>query len=216
MRTLFNIISAKPLFFIIIGLSLLTGIIYYAVSVIKTKKAVRKIIIFICSGILAMLVTVAVCNYVALLLSTEKFTYKPVFSIFYAFCFFPPIAFIFQKALRIETDFEPYVTPIMLSIGLSRIACLIEGCCGGTINAAHIECLLCLGIAVYNMIKKDFSFGFMFVVYLVWRFAADFFKETFKIEALGPFTSAQYLCLLSVMAAIIVITMPVGGQQNEK
>ena len=119
MRTLFNIISAKPLFFIIIGLSLLTGVIYYAVSVIKTKKAVRKIIIFICSGILAMLVTVAVCNYIALLLSTEKFTYKPVFSIFYAFCFFPPIAFIFQKALRIETDFEPYVTPIMLSIPMN-------------------------------------------------------------------------------------------------
>ena len=76
------------------------------------------------------------------------------------------------------------VTPyILLAIFIARIGCSIEGCCQGRLYLATVEELLCL--TCFVLIKSGkikITFNQFYVGYMLWRFVAEFFKESYHLE----------------------------------
>ncbi len=203
-----DLLVNKPLYCAIIAVALISGVAYYLISIEKAEKFKLKAIIFLLSGLFSVILSLSVCALVSLIFSGKKAGYRSVFSIFYAFISFPFFTFILQKSAKLKLDFSGYVSPLLLSITIARIACMTEGCCNGKIYAAYIEAGITLSLFIYNQIKKDLSFSTLYAIYPAWRFIAEFFKETYDVEKLGILTLMQYVATVAVVFAIIVITLP--------
>ncbi len=206
----------KPLYCFIIIAALIAGLTYYLISIRKTERYKLKAVIFLLSGGFSIVLSLSICALVSMIFSDKKAGYRSIFSIFYAFISFPFFAGLLQKSAKMKFDFKQYVNPILLSITLSRIACMAEGCCSGRIYAAFIEAGITLSLFIYNLIKKDLNFPMLYAIYPTWRFIAEFFKETYDIEKLGILTLMQYAAGIAVVLSIIVITLPKRRTDYEK
>ncbi len=206
----------KPLYCLIIIAALITGLIYYLISIRKTERYKVKAVIFLLSGMFSIVLSLSICAFVSMIFSDKKAGYRSVFSIFYAFITFPFFAGLLQASAKMKFDFKPYVNPILLSITIARIACMVEGCCSGSIYAAYIEAGITLSLFIYNHVKKDLNFPMLYAIYPTWRFIAEFFKETYDIEKLGILTLMQYAAGVAVVLSIIVITLPKRRTEYEK
>ncbi len=206
----------KPLYCIIIIVALIAGLGYYLVSIKNAERFKLKAVIFLLSGTFSIVLSLSICALVSMIFSDKKAGYRSVFSIFYAFITFPFFTGLLQKSAKMKLDFKEYVNPVLLSITIARIACMVEGCCNGSIYAAYVEAGITLSLFIYNQIKKDLNFPTLYAIYPTWRFIAEFFKETYDIEKLGILTLMQYAAGIAVVLSIIVITLPKRRTEYEK
>lgn len=205
----------QPLYCIIVILSLVTGLVYFILTDVKNKNFKYDLTVFCVSGVLSIISSVLVCLTVSKAFSNEKYAYRSVFSIFYAFITFPVFLFVLQKALNLPFDLSPFLNSIILSMFLARIACLTEGCCDGSIHAVKIEMIILALFFVYNVIKRNLYPSVFYAVYSLWRFIADFFKFAYEVERFGPFSVVQYLALIVIALSISIIIYK-RRRKNEK
>lgn len=210
-----EVLKNQPLYCVVIFLSLLTGLVYYVIVNRKKETFTSGVFVFCFSGTASILASAGICCLLSKLFSTEKYAYNTVFSIFYAIITFPVFVFILQKASYKPFDLSPYLNPVVLSSFLSRIACLKEGCCDGSIHAVKIEMALLLLLFIYNTIKKNLSFEAFLLCYSLWRFIADFFKIAYNFERLGPLTVVQYCAAVVILLSILALLYK-RRQKNEK
>lgn len=198
----------SPVYCVIVLISLLAGEAYYLIKIKSDEKFKTKAVIFTLSGLFSIMFSLAACSFVSLLYSNEKSVYRSVFSIFYALAVFPLCNYCLKAAAKESFSFNECINPILLAITLSRVACIIEGCCSGTIGAAYIEALLTLSLFVYNIATKKLKAEIFYIVYFLWRFFAEFFKDTYKIEKIGALSTLQYIALLIVALSILKKFLP--------
>ncbi|MBQ2908608.1 MAG: hypothetical protein IJE56_01495, partial [Clostridia bacterium] len=93
------------------------------------------------------------------------------------------------------------VTPyILLAIFIARIGCSIEGCCQGRLYLATVEELLCL--TCFVLIKSGkikITFNQFYIGYMLWRFVAEFFKESYHLELIGVLSLVQYVAIFAIL-----------------
>lgn len=203
-----ELLKDKPLYCIIILISLLAGECYYLLKIRKGENFKIKALIFTLSGVFAILFSLAACSFLSLLYSDEKSGYKSVFSIFYALATFPWFVLLLRYAAKETTSLDEYVNPLLISITLSRVACMFEGCCSGTIGAAYLEAFLTLSLLLYNIATKKLKLTVFYTIYFLWRFISEFFRDTYKIEKIGVLSPLQYVALTIVAISIIKIIVP--------
>ena len=182
------------------------GLTAYLISIKNKPQFINNLLAVIVSGGLSIVASCAVCFAVSKLFSNKNLAYRSVFSIFYTLCTFPLFAFCCKKTFANTFDINTTAPYILLTLFIARIGCSIEGCCQGTIYAATIEELLCLTgfvLMMTNKIKK--SFLHFFIAYMIWRFFAEFFKESYKIELVGFFSLIQYVAILATLISSIVL-----------
>lgn len=194
-----DLLKEKPFYVSVIIFSLVLGGIYYAITNRAADK--KEKLIFFTSGVLSIISSLIICSFLSLIFN-KKSGYRSIFSIFYAFSTFPLYAFILSKALDFQPDYSSFTAPILLAISTSRIACLVEGCCNGKIGAVYIEIVIALSLFTYNLIKKNLKFSVFYFIYAAWRFLADFFKETYAFEKIGPFSPTQYISIVILALTI--------------
>ena len=189
-----------PIYSIIIGVALLLSLTLYLVSIRKQKDFAKTCVATLLSGALSLVLSLAVCFAVSQLFSTEKLVYRSVFSIFYTVLLFPVFAQIFKKTFAKSFDINGVTPYVLLAIFIARIGCSIEGCCQGTIYAATIEELLCLTCFVLiKSGKLKITFNQFYIGYMLWRFVAEFFKESYHLELIGVLSLVQYVAIFAIL-----------------
>lgn len=206
--TYIELLKDKPLYCVIVLISLLAGEFYYLLKIKSDEKFKIKALIFTLSGVFAILSSLAACSFLSLLYSDEKSGYKSVFSIFYALATFPWFALLLRYTAKETVSLDEYLNPLLISVTLSRVACMFEGCCSGTIGAAYLEAFLALSLLIYNIATKKLKLTVFYAIYFLWRFISEFFKDTYKIEKIGALSPLQYIALLIVALSIIKIIAP--------
>lgn len=197
-----NLLKDKPFYVAIIIFSLVLGGTYYAITN-RAANGKEKSIFFI-SGALSIISSLIICSLLSLFFG-KKSGYRSIFSIFYAFSTFPLYALTLSKALNFEPNYSSFSSSILLAISFARIACVVEGCCNGKIGAVYIEIVTCLSLFTYNLIKKNLKFSVLYFIYAAWRFSADFFKETYRFEKIGPFSPTQYISIIILVVTIALL-----------
>lgn len=205
-----NLLKDKPFYVSIIVFSLILGATYYAIT--NHNEDVKDKIIFFTSGALSIISSLIICSFVSLLFN-KKSGYRSFFSIFYAFSTFPIYTLILSKALNYEPNYSSFLPSILLAISFARIACIFEGCCNGKIGAVYIEIVTCLSLFAYDLIKKNLKFPVFYFIYAAWRFLADFFKETYLFEKIGPFSPTQYISII-ILGLTIALSIRLNKEKN--
>ena len=189
-----------PIYSIIIGVALLLSLTLYLVSIRKQKDFAKTCVAASLSGALSLVLSLAVCFAVSQLFSTEKLVYRSVFSIFYTVLLFPFFAQIFKKTFAKSFDINGVTPYVLLAIFIARIGCSIEGCCQGRLYLATVEELLCLTCFVLiKSGKLKITFNQFYIGYMLWRFVAEFFKESYHLELIGVLSLVQYVAIFVIL-----------------
>lgn len=211
-----KIISEQPAYIITIALGLLIGLTYYILTHKNEKDFKTNLFVFIVSSIASIMFSLVICSLISKAFFDKTEGYRSVFSIFYAVISFPCFVSLLQKTAKTKISLDCYTNAVLLSIAISRIACIIENCCMGTIGAAYIEIALTVALLLYNIIRKRLTYMSAFSIYFIWRFIADFFKDAYKIEKLGILTPVQYLSATAIIFTIIYLILQKRRNQDEK
>lgn len=206
--TYINIFINQPIYCAIIGLAILIGVIYFVIVNRKDEELGIKLFTLGVSGTFSIIMSTIACFAVSFSFSIDTTPYRSIFSIFYTFALFPVFVFLLKQMTHEPIVYQDYVNPIILTIMLARFACLYQGCCGGTIYAVHIEIVLLLALFIVNLITKKINMPTLYILYPLWRFIADFFKESYKYESSGGLSVTQCLAILCIVVAITVIVAP--------
>lgn len=215
MEQYLSVILNQTLYFIIICFALLCGFCYYILTVKNQTDKRLKILVFTVSAILSIIVSLTVCKIIGMVFSTQTSAYKPVFSVFYTLFAFPFFIKLLEKTINKSFGFKDYVNPILVSIIIARFGCIVEGCCGCNLFIPHLEVLILTALLIYNIVTKKLKFSATCLLYALWRFVAEFFKDTYFFEKLGPFSLLQYMAGLMICLSIIYITQPKRRVKNE-
>lgn len=202
-----NVIKSSPWYFAIVIFSLIIGATTFVFTNKRKENFSVNLVVFIVASLASIVFSLAVSRLFSTAYSKKTEGYRSVFSIFYTFVSFVPFVLILKKAVNAKVDVNTYLQPILIAIFLSRIACLTEGCCQGTIYAVYMEMLLVAILIIYNALKRNLTFPVVIIIYTAWRFIAEFFKDAYTYEKLGVLTPVQYVSLLAILLSILFLTL---------
>lgn len=202
-----DVIKSSPWYFAIVIFALIVGALTFVFTNRRKENFSVNLVVFIVASLASIVFSLAVSGLLSIAYSRKTEGYRSVFSIFYAFVSFFPCAMILKKTVSDEVDIIIYLSPILIAIFLSRIACLTEGCCQGKIYAVYIEMLLVAILIIYNAVKRNLTCPVVIIIYTAWRFIAEFFKDAYTYEKLGVLTPVQYISLLAILLSILFLTL---------
>lgn len=202
-----DVIKSSPWYFAIVIFALIVGALTFVFTNRRKENFSVNLVVFIVASLASIVFSLAVSGLLSIAYSRKTEGYRSVFSIFYAFVSFFPCAMILKKTVSDEVDIIIYLSPILITIFLSRIACLTEGCCQGKIYAVYIEMLLVAILIIYNAVKRNLTCPVVIIIYTAWRFIAEFFKDAYTYEKLGVLTPVQYISLLAILLSILFLTL---------